>query len=225
MRIVITAGPTREYVDPVRFLSNRSTGRMGYALAAAAVAGGHTVTLISGPVALAAPDHVRLVPVVSAADMLDAVLRELPACEVLIMCAAVADWRPRTIAAHKCKKDEMPDTLLLERTADILEAVQQQRSAGQVIVGFAAETSDLLQHAHSKLVRKDLDMIVANDVSRADAGFEAETNAVLLLEREGGTTECPLQSKATIARQILARVEALHASRAADITSKQERRS
>ena len=207
MRILVTAGPTREYLDPVRFLSNRSTGRMGFALAQAAQDRGHAVTLIHGPVVLPVPDGVVAVPVVSAADMLEAVLAALPDCDALIMCAAVADWRPAEMATVKRKKDEMSATLALERTVDILGQVRLLRTEQQIIVGFAAETNEVIRYAKEKLVRKGLDLIVANDVSRADAGFEVDTNAVMILDRDGGTDVLPLQSKAAVARHIVERIE------------------
>lgn len=209
MHIVVTAGPTREFLDPVRFLSNRSTGRMGFALAEAAREQGHDVTLIHGPVMLPPPADVACVPVVSAADMLAAVLGALPSCDALLMCAAVADWRPREVAADKLKKHVMSGTLALERTADILAAVRAHRRPEQVVVGFAAETQDVRAHAHEKLIRKELDFIVANDVSRSDAGFGTDTNAVLVLAKGGGEWALPLQSKREMAEDIIRRVAAV----------------
>lgn len=212
MRILVTAGPTREFLDPVRFLSNRSTGKMGYAIAARAAARGHAVTLVSGPVALAAPEGVALVRVVSARDMLAAVEAALPDCEALVMCAAVADWRPKTTAASKLKKRDMVPLIELEPNPDILRTIAP-RKAGRVFVGFAAETDNLLAEADAKLERKGLDLIVANDVSQPDAGFEVDTNRVVLLARGEALRALPLLSKAAVADAILDWIEA-HAARA-----------
>ncbi len=203
MKILVTAGPTREYLDPVRFLSNRSSGKMGYAIAGEAQRRGHTVHLISGPVSLVAPAHVACSHICSARDMLDAVMAHLAWADVLVMCAAVADWRPRRVASQKLKKTDMQAELALERTADILEAVKCKRRSNQLIIGFAAETHDILKYAKKKLVHKGLDLIVANDISRKDAGFGVDTNAVTLLDKKGGQWELPLQSKNNAARSIL----------------------
>lgn len=206
MNLLVTAGPTREFLDPVRFLSNRSTGRMGYALAAAGVARGHAVRLISGPVALEPPAGVALTRVTSAAEMLSAVLEALPTCEALVMCAAVADWRPRQVAAQKLKKNAMSGTLELERTADILQAVQGVRRPDQLMIGFAAETENLTAAADGKRRAKGLDLVVANDVSRSDAGFEVDTNAVCLVSA-AGVEALPLMPKRAVAERILDWIE------------------
>ena len=208
MKVLITAGPTREDIDPVRFISNRSTGRMGYALADEAVACGHNTRLISGPVCLAAPDEAELIKVTSAADMLAAVMENLDWCDVLIMSAAVADWRPKVSASRKLKKSEMSGNLELERTADILAEVAKLKKPGKVIIGFAAETGDPLPEGQRKLREKRLDMIVANDVSRPDAGFVAETNAVTLITPEAQES-LPLMTKREVAAVIISRVEKL----------------
>ncbi len=213
MKLLVTAGPTREFLDPVRFLSNRSTGRMGYALAAAGVARGHAVRLISGPVALEPPTGTVVTRVTSAAEMLAAVLDALAACDVLVMCAAVADWRPKQVSAQKLKKCAMSGTLELERTADILQKVREQRRPGQLVVGFAAETENLADAADGKRRAKGLDLIVANDVSRADAGFEVDTNAVCLISA-AGVDSLPLMSKRAVADRILDWIEAHPASTA-----------
>jgi len=202
MKLLVTAGPTREFLDPVRFLSNRSTGKMGYAIAAAGVARGHAVRLVSGPVALESPAGAVLTRVTSAAEMLAAVLDALADCDVLVMCAAVADWRPRQYSVQKLKKTAMSGTLELERTADILQAVRAHRRTGQLIVGFAAETENLTAAADGKRGAKGLDLVVANDVSRTDAGFEADTNAVCLVTSEGVET-LPLMPKREVADRIL----------------------
>ncbi len=209
MKILVTAGATREAIDPVRFLSNRSTGKMGYAVAGVAVERGHEVRLVSGPVAMDEPGGVSVVRVVSAADMLDAVLADFGWCDVLVMCAAVADWRPRVVAEQKMKKFDAGDgmTLELERTVDILQAVGDVKQS-QVVVGFAAETENMLSEARRKLVAKGLDMIVANDVSRADAGFEVDTNAVTFVTANGEVV-LPLMSKCAVADRLIRAVEAL----------------
>ncbi len=203
MNIVISAGPTREKIDAVRFISNRSTGKMGYALAAAAAAAGHRVTLVSGPVNLPAPDKVNLVKVESAADMAAAMKEAAADCDVIIMAAAVADYRPVKALPNKMKKTPGNLFLELERTEDILLALGAAKRPGQLLVGFAAETDDLLENAAGKLQRKNLDWIVANDVSRSDRGFGTDNNAVTLLNRHGGQIDLPLADKHQIAAQIL----------------------
>ena len=212
MKVLVTAGPTREYIDPVRFLSNRSSGKMGYAIAAEAQRRGHDVRLVSGPVSLSVPHAVDCVQVVSAQDMLEAVLHALSWADVLVMCAAVADWRPQQVASQKCKKDQMASTLQLERTADILEAVRAARRVDQLVIGFAAETEAVVAHAKEKLARKGLDLIVANDVSRSDAGFGVDTNVVTLIDTSGPPKELPLLSKQEVAKNLLAWIET-HAAR------------
>ena len=202
MNVLVTAGPTREYLDPVRFLSNRSTGRMGYAIAEAAVARGHNVVLVSGPVSLKPPRVSQFVPVVSARDMLDAVSQNLAACEVLVMCAAVADWRPKTYSDIKLKKRGMAATLELVPNPDILSAIAPQKG-NRIFIGFAAETNDVLDEARGKLVRKGLDMIVANDVTQPGAGFEVETNIVTLMPAEGSAWALPIMSKTDVAVAII----------------------
>jgi len=212
MNLLVTAGPTREFLDPVRFLSNRSTGRMGYALAEAGVARGHAVRLISGPVTLEPPAGAALTRVTSGAEMLSAVLDALPTCDALVMCAAVADWRPKQVSAQKLKKNAMNGTLELERTADILQAVQGVRHPDQLMIGFAAETENLTAAADGKRSAKGLDMVVANDVSRSDAGFEVDTNAVCLITAAGVET-LPLMPKRAVADRILDWIEANHRNR------------
>lgn len=207
MNILITAGPTREMIDPARFLSNRSTGKMGYAIAEVAEERGHTVRLISGPVTIAEPEGVSVARIISAEDMLAAVLADFEWCDVLVMCAAVADWRPKFMRTQKMKKcnagNEM--ALELERTPDILQAVAKIKQT-QKVVGFAAETENVLESARNKLVNKNLDLVVANDVSRADAGFESDTNVVTLVTTDG-STEMPLLSKRNVAVSLLEMLE------------------
>ncbi len=210
-RVVVTAGGTQEVIDPVRYLSNRSSGKQGFALAQAALDAGADVTLISAPAALTPPDGARLVPVRSAAEMQAAVLAESCQADILLMAAAVADFRPATPRGHKIKKEDGDPALALERTADILAAVKAQKAAQReqpsnpkIVVGFAAETQDLLANAQAKLHAKGLDLIVANNVSASDAGFEVDTNRVLLLWADGQRAELPLMSKAEVAEKIVA---------------------
>ena len=201
-RVVITAGPTREALDPVRYISNHSSGKMGYALAQAAVDAGARTTLVSGPVNLQVPDHANCKPVESARDMLDACLALVPDCDIFIACAAVADYRPAQVQEQKIKKgDEDETTLLLVKNPDIVAAVAASESR-PFTVGFAAETQDVLGYARAKMKRKGLDMIIANDVSDSGIGFNSEENEVTVLWPEG---EQPLTraNKAAIARQIM----------------------
>ena len=171
MKVLVTAGPTREFLDPVRFLSNRSTGRMGFAVAECARCRGHETVLISGPVSLDFPEGVRAVRVVSALDMLEAVRSELSCgCDAVVMTAAVADWRPEVRAERKLKKEESPPVLKMVRNPDILVETAGLRR-GCVCVGFAAETDHVMESAVRKLEKKELDMIVANDVTGRGAGF------------------------------------------------------
>jgi phosphopantothenoylcysteine decarboxylase/phosphopantothenate--cysteine ligase len=206
LTFLISAGPTREAIDPVRYLSNRSSGKMGYALAEAARAAGHRVILVSGPVALIPPRGVQVHPVISAADMLTALKRELPASDVLIMAAAVADWRPRRIAPRKQKKAGRTSwTLDLVPTPDLL-ATLARRKGRRFVVGFAAETGNPLPEARRKLLAKNLDLIVANDVSRPDAGFEVDTNRVTLLTAHT-LHAWPTMTKRKLARDLIAFIE------------------
>lgn len=211
MRILVTAGPTREFLDPVRFLSNRSSGKMGYAIAAAAAQRGHKVTLVSGPVSLQPPPGVRFVSVVSAADMKKAVDAAWRNTDALIMAAAVADWRPARRSPQKLKKQAAQPCLELERTEDILKSLVG-RKGNRFIVGFAAETDKLLAEARRKLREKSMDLIVANDVSQKDAGFEVDTNRVILIAPGARPQRWPLLSKAEVAARLLALVEAKHAA-------------
>ncbi len=206
MRFLITAGPTREHLDPVRYLSNGSSGKMGYALAAAAVARGGEVELVSGPVAIAPPVGVRLARVVSAADMLAACETRFDACDVFIAVAAVADYRPLHRSDGKAAKVKGPHTLELVPTVDILKTLGQRRRAGQVLIGFAAETGDLDVKAPAKLAAKGCDWIVANDVGAPGIGMEAEDNAVSLWNRDGLVARLGPAPKTAIARAILDRI-------------------
>jgi phosphopantothenoylcysteine decarboxylase / phosphopantothenate---cysteine ligase len=210
LNLLITAGPTREPIDPVRFISNRSSGKMGYALAAAAADAGARVTLISGPVALPPPARVEHIPVETAAEMHAAVMARVAACDVFIGAAAVADYRPQKVAPHKLKKQALALHLDLQRTPDILAGVAAVRPA-PFTLGFAAETERLAEHARAKRMAKSLDMIAANLVNVPGQGFDADDNA-LNLYWEGGECELPRQSKQQLARELIGHIAArLHA--------------
>jgi phosphopantothenoylcysteine decarboxylase/phosphopantothenate--cysteine ligase len=208
--VIVTAGPTREAIDPVRFVGNRSSGKMGYALAGAARARGARVVLISGPTALQPPPGVELIRVTTAAEMRDAVVPRAAQADVVIMAAAVADYAPAAAALQKIHKDADTMTLSLVRTPDILAELGAQRASGErpLLVGFAAETDDVIASAKRKQREKKVDLVVANDVSRSDAGFEVDTNAVTLVSA-GGEETLPLQSKSAIAAQVVQRIETL----------------
>ncbi len=209
VRVLVTAGPTREPLDPVRFISNPSTGRMGYALAAEAARRGARVTLVSGPVDLEAPRDVEVIRVTTAEEMYQAVQARADSIDVFIGAAAVADWRPSEVSAQKVKKTGHDELVLrLERTPDIIAEVAQRRPR-PIVVGFAAETEDLLENAQRKLREKGLDLIAANDVSRSDVGFAADVNQITLIDTSGARTELPIMSKAEVAVAILDRVEDL----------------
>jgi len=204
--VLVTAGPTREPLDPVRFLSNRSSGKMGYAIAEAAAARGAHVILVSGPTALPAPPGVDMIHVETAEEMYQAVLAKLEPARVVIKAAAVADYRPKQKADRKIKKDQAVSEVALEATPDIL-AELGKRKGTRILVGFAAETDDLVANARKKLQRKNLDLIVANDVGQAGAGFGVDTNMVKILDAMGGVEELPLLSKREVADRILDRVK------------------
>jgi phosphopantothenoylcysteine decarboxylase/phosphopantothenate--cysteine ligase len=199
---LITAGPTQEPIDPVRFISNRSSGKMGYALAQAALDRGARVILVSGPVALDAPRGVEMVRVTTAAEMRDAVFAHLEPATVVIKCAAVADFRPSAPAAQKIKKRGAPVSLEFDPVADILAELGKKRG-DRLLVGFAAETDNVLDYARLKLEEKNCDMIVANRVGVEGAGFESDTNEVLLVMRGGEVIEVPRAPKREIADAIL----------------------
>jgi phosphopantothenoylcysteine decarboxylase/phosphopantothenate--cysteine ligase len=188
VRVLVTAGGTREPIDSVRYVGNRSSGRMGFALAAQAAQRGAEVTVIAANVALAAPPGARVVAVETAAQLAEACAQEFPGCDVLLMAAAVADFRPAAPAAHKLKKDstEAPDAIALEPTQDVLSGLAAVRRPEQTIVGFAAEHGEgAVEHARGKLARKRLDAIVVNDISRADIGFDATDNEVTIVTPDG----------------------------------------
>ena len=220
-RVLVTAGPTYEDIDPVRYVGNRSSGRMGFALAAEARRRGAHVTLIAGPATLDPPPVDTLVRVRSAAEMHEAVMRTASEMDVVIMAAAVADYTPGPPAPRKIAKHDVPLTLTLQRTKDILSDLGSMRaglaSARPVLVGFAAETEDVVERAREKRTRKMIDLMVANDVSQPDRGFDAEANAVTIVG-ESGDQHVPLQRKDRVAAVILDRVEPLLAARAATPT-------
>jgi phosphopantothenoylcysteine decarboxylase/phosphopantothenate--cysteine ligase len=206
IRCLVTAGPTREHLDPVRFLSNPSSGKMGYALAAAAAAAGWRVDLVSGPVALPVPAAVKVRRVVSAAEMLAAVEKLFARCDVLLMCAAVSDFRPQKVFAHKVKKGHAALVVKFEPTVDILKKVAARKQPGQLVVGFAAETKNVETSARRKLREKHLDFIIANRVGRAGTGFESDSNAVILIARDGTRTALGPAPKTKLAQQLIARL-------------------
>jgi phosphopantothenoylcysteine decarboxylase / phosphopantothenate---cysteine ligase len=211
-RVIVTAGGTREAIDPVRYITNKSSGKQGYAVAQAAIDAGAAVTLITTPAGLAAPVAAEVIEVESAAQLLDAVLDAVSDADALIMAAAVADYRPAVVAAQKIKKKDDELRLDLTRTTDILYTVGQRKAEigfPRVLVGFAAETQDLLENAQGKLERKNADLIVANDVSKPGAGFSGDTNIVTLLYRDGRREALDQRSKAEVAAEIIARISAL----------------
>lgn len=205
LKILVTAGPTHEAIDPVRFIGNRSSGKMGYAIAQAAARRGAQVTLVSGPTSLPTPYGVERVDVTTALEMRDAVLGRLEHVDVVIKAAAVADYRPRVVADQKIKKDGQGDGLTIElvRNPDIAAEIGQQKRPDQTLVAFAAETTDLLENARKKLASKGCDLIVANDVSEQGAGFGVDTNRVQLLYASGEVDALPLMPKADVADRIL----------------------
>jgi phosphopantothenoylcysteine decarboxylase/phosphopantothenate--cysteine ligase len=209
--VLVTAGPTREHLDPVRFLSNPSTGKMGLALAAAALERGATVTVVHGPIPRPPPPGCTAVPVTSALQMLDALQNLLPHADVLLMAAAVGDWRAAEISPHKVKKGGDTQTITLVANPDLLLSTRMVNPRC-VRVGFAAETQDVLKHAREKLVRKGLALLVANNVSQPDAGFQADTNRVVILDPHGGEQSVPLMSKEEVAHAIVDRVVPLLAA-------------
>ena len=205
--ILITAGGTQEAIDPVRYIGNRSSGKMGYALARAAIARGAKVILVSGPTHLAPPPSAVVYYIESAAQMREAVLAQFADSDIVIKAAAVADYRPQTMCADKIKKNSATLDLVLEKTPDILFELGQLKKH-QILVGFAAETQQLMSHAQDKLTRKNLDMIVANDITLPGAGFNVDTNIVKLLYRDGHIDELPKMSKDELSRIILNKIHA-----------------
>jgi phosphopantothenoylcysteine synthetase/decarboxylase len=219
MRIIITAGPTREPLDPVRFLTNHSTGKMGFAIASAAAERGHDVVLVSGPVHLPEPPGVAVVRVETAGEMHEAVRLEAPTADAFIMTAAVADLRPVNRREQKLKKEQLPTDarghfhLELERTPDICREVNRWRRPGSLLVGFAAETNDHRNNARRKLREKHCDLILLNDVSRADIGFGSDHNELQVIYPDGRTEPWPRQSKNEIAGRLMVLLEELRQER------------
>jgi phosphopantothenoylcysteine decarboxylase/phosphopantothenate--cysteine ligase len=212
-RFLITVGATQEEIDPVRFISNRSSGKMGFAVAEAAQKRGADVTVIAGITSVGAPPYVRVIRALSAEEMAQEVLRESPNASVFIGAAAVADYRPVQRAGQKVKKTQSELTLTLERTRDILSEVVSARTDGMLIIGFAAETENVLANAREKLNRKQLDAIVANDVTRSDSGFGSETNAITIIFRDREKPlQLPTMSKLDAAHRILDEIVSLRAS-------------
>lgn len=201
-KVLVTAGPTRESIDPVRFISNHSTGKMGYAIARVAMERGADVTLISGPVNIAPPPFVKVVPVVSAEDMFQAVKQYSPEADIVIKSAAVADYTPAVVAEEKIKKQESDSSLTLVRTTDILKWLGENRREGQFLCGFSMETENMLENSKAKLAKKNIDMIVANNLKVPGAGFGVDTNVVTLITKDE-VVELPQMSKEDVAEKIL----------------------
>ena len=209
LRVMVTAGPSREALDPVRYISNRSSGKMGYAIAQAAQKRGAEVTLLSGPVAIEVPQGVKLVPFTTTQELLDRASELSQEQDLLIQADAPADYRAKEVAPQKIKKQGgEPMTFTLVENPDVAATLGKAKRSGQVFVGFAAETNDVLAHARDKLARKNLDMIVANDVTRPGAGFDVDTNIVTLITKDGQEA-LPMMSKAEVAQRILDRALAL----------------
>jgi phosphopantothenoylcysteine decarboxylase / phosphopantothenate---cysteine ligase len=202
VRFVVTAGPTREAIDPVRFISNRSSGKMGYAIAEAALAAGHKVKLISGPASVAPPDGAHFISITKSDELHDEVHRALADCDVLVMCAAVSDYKPAACERQKMKKRKTPFALKLIPTRDILASLPK-KNREFLVVGFAAETHDLEKNARTKLRGKNCDLIVANDVSQTDSGMESDENAVTIFFRNGESKAISRRSKKNIARELV----------------------
>jgi phosphopantothenoylcysteine decarboxylase/phosphopantothenate--cysteine ligase len=203
-KILITTGATREAIDPVRFISNNSSGKMGFAVARAARERGADVTVVAGVTSAGEPPDVKVVRGISAEEMHQAVMAELPDATVFIGAAAVADYRPSELAASKIKKTGEQMTLTLDKTPDILSDVSKNRHDGLLVVGFAAETNNVLDYARTKLEKKNLDLVIANDVSKQGAGFDIDTNIITILNRNGDApVELPLMSKLEAAHKVL----------------------
>ena len=208
MKILITAGPTRESIDPVRYLTNRSSGKMGYALAAAAAKRGHSVLLISGPTSIEIPEGVDFIPIENAAEMYQAVASQISRHDIAIFAAAVADYTPSKIAEQKIKKAENEITLTLKQTKDILGSARDIMGFKGTLVGFAAETENLLENARAKCLKKGCDLIIANDISRSDIGFDSPENEVTLVYPDNSKT-LPQESKEHLAFHLIEIIEDL----------------
>ncbi len=207
-KVLVTAGPTQEAIDPVRCITNHSSGKMGYAIAREAVLRGAEVTLVTGPCAIDPPMFADVIPVVSAQDMCEAVEAHSGSADIIVMAAAVADYRPAEVSAEKVKKDDGEMDLSLERTTDILKELGERKRAGQFLCGFSMETENMLENSRAKLEKKNLDMIVANNVKTEGAGFGTDTNVVTLITPEG-ETELPIMSKQEAAGKIWDAIVAL----------------
>jgi phosphopantothenoylcysteine decarboxylase / phosphopantothenate---cysteine ligase len=203
VRFLITAGPTREPIDPVRYISNRSSGKMGYAIAEAALAEGHDVTLISGPVNLEAPRDAQLISVLTSDEMFEAVHRHADRYDICVLCAAVADYKPASVSPTKIKKRDEKFSLEVIPTRDILDSLGQQQDRQFILVGFAAETDHVEENAMKKLREKNCDIIVANDVSSADSGMESDMNEVTISFRNGEKEKISRAPKKIIARELV----------------------
>lgn len=203
MRFLITAGPTREPIDPARYISNRSSGKMGYAIAEAALTDGHDVTLISGPASVEPPRNANLIPVSTSDEMFEAVHRHADKCDICVLCAAVADYKPANVSSVKIKKRDAKFSLELIPTRDILDSLGHKHNRQFVLVGFAAETDHVEENAAKKLRAKNCDIIVANDVSGADSGMESDVNEVIILFRNGEKTKISRAPKKNIARDLV----------------------
>ncbi len=212
-KVLVTAGPTREPLDPIRFITNRSSGKMGYAIAEAAFHRGADVILVSGPTALSAPRGIKVVDVETTRQMRDKVLEHSPQTDVVIMAAAPSDYRPQTVSQQKIKKQHGELTLALERNPDILAELGQRKRDGQILVGFSMETENLLDNARKKLQKKNVELIVANNVSQEGAGFGTDTNIVWIIDSSGAEKKLPLMSKRDVADAILDEVIRIEQSR------------
>jgi len=208
-KVLVTAAGTIEPIDPVRYIGNRSSGKMGYAIAQEAANRGADVVLVSGPSALKMDAAVHLIRIETAAQMREAVLKEFIDTDIVIKAAAVADYRAKVVADNKIKKNDQEFTLTLEKNPDILWELGQKKRAGQILVGFAAETQNLLEYAKGKLAKKNLDLIVANDVTKQNAGFNTDTNLIKIIARDGKIKDFPLLTKKELAKAILNEVEGL----------------
>ena len=211
-RILISAGPTQEALDPVRFITNHSTGKMGYALAKQASRMGAEVTLVSGPSQLKAPLNTTLINVTSSQDMANVILAQAPNFDYIIMSAAVADYRPQNVASQKIKKHDQTLTVNLEKTTDILATLGQQKKANQILCGFAMETENLIENTSLKLEKKNCDMIVANSIAQKDAGFGVDTNITTFITKTG-TKAIPLMLKESLAKEILLTLKQMEESK------------
>ncbi len=220
MKVLVTAGPTREALDPVRFISNRSSGKMGMAVAAAALKAGHDVTLITGPVSVDPPAGAGVIRVTTAAEMLAATKKAVQGCDVLVMAAAVADWRPKIIAKQKAKKAAGPPCIEWEPTQDILKTIAPLKKISQVFCGFAAETERIEPEAKRKLREKNLDAIFANDVSQKDRGFESDFNALTLYLSNGKVRRRARTTKTKCAEWVWGVVEEIFAQKKSKFISK-----